>query len=146
MSLVVQQGLTAGGGFTAATQAEQEAGTDVTVGVTPGRQQYHPSAAKFWAIVTNTGATLSASYNVTSRTDTGTGNLLITIATDFSSTSWVHAMGVNGTSDQAVELTNSRFVSTGTKAAGTIQLLCGDGDGTEKDPDTSWNVVGFGDQ
>lgn len=134
------------GGATAATQAEQETGSSTIVFVTPGRQQYHASAAKFWAIVTTTGATLSASYNVTSRTDTGLGDLLITIATDFSSTNWVHAMAANGIIVTSASGANSKHVCTGTKAAGTIQLLCFDGGSGAKDPDTSWCVVGFGDQ
>lgn len=147
MSVIVQQGFNASS-VSAAVQADQETATSTTTYVSPGTQQYHPSAAKFWAIVTANGTTLSASYNLTSRTDTGTGDLLLTIATDFSSANWVHAMGMNGTSNEGnpVELTGSRFVGTGTKAAGTIQLTCGDGDGTAKDPTSSWSCVGFGDQ
>lgn len=75
----------AGGGFTAATQAEQETATSTTVGVTPGRQQYHPSAAKCWVTFNGTG-TISEyrSYNVTSLVDNATGDYTVNIATDMS--------------------------------------------------------------
>lgn len=63
-------------GVSFATQAEQETGTSTTTAVSPGRQQYHPSAAKAWANVSYSGGTPSASgsYNISSLTDTGTGN------------------------------------------------------------------------
>lgn len=71
---------------TAATQAQQEAASSTTVFVTPGRQQFHPSAAKAWACWNGTG-TLSvlASYNVTSVTDGGTGLYTPNVTTAFSS-------------------------------------------------------------
>ena len=43
----------------AATQAQQEAGTALTAPVTPGRQQYHPSAAKAWIQCNFNGDTVS---------------------------------------------------------------------------------------
>lgn len=145
MSVIVQQGFNASS-VSAAVQADQETATSTTTYVSPGTQQYHPSAAKFWAIVTANGTTLSASYNLTSRTDTGTGNLLLTIATDFSSANWVHAMGMNGIIVTAAGNSNSLFPYTGTKAAGTIQLLCLSGTAGSSDPNSSWSCVGFGDQ
>ena len=72
-----------------ATQAQQETGTSVATMVSPGRQQFHPSAAKWWIRFDGTSATaVNASYNNTSLTDNGTGDYTITIATDFSSTAW----------------------------------------------------------
>src|SRR3990167_6051231 len=47
---------------TAATQANQEAGSSLVTIVTPGRQQFHPSAAKAWVQYDSTG-TLTSSYN-----------------------------------------------------------------------------------
>ena len=35
-----------------ATQANQETATSTTTIVTPGRQQFHPSAAKAWVMLT----------------------------------------------------------------------------------------------
>lgn len=71
-----------------ATQAQQEAGTSLVVNVTPGTQQFHPSAAKCWLRANMTG-NIGASYNITSITDTGTGVLTVTIATDFSSSDYI---------------------------------------------------------
>lgn len=71
---------------TAATQADQETATSTTAYVSPGRQQYHPSAAKAWAkINTITTTSILASYNVTSVTDNGTGDTTVTFTTAFSS-------------------------------------------------------------
>jgi hypothetical protein len=132
----------------AATQTDQETSTSTTTFVSPGTQQFHPSAAKFWAIVSATGVTLAASYNLTSRTDSGTGDLLLTIGTDFSSVNWVHAMGANGIVGGGNSASNAaaRHVYTGTKAAGTIQLQSSDGTGAAADPNSSWVCVGYGDQ
>jgi hypothetical protein len=71
---------------TAATQAEQETGSSTTVSVTPGRQQYHPSAAKAWVKFDGTGTpAISASYNVTSLTDNGTGDYTVNLTNAMSS-------------------------------------------------------------
>jgi len=75
---------------TAASQAEQETGSDTTVYASPGRQQYHLSAAKSWCrwyIVAGT-PTLNESYNVASLTDTAPGNVQINYTTAFSSTGY----------------------------------------------------------
>jgi hypothetical protein len=80
----------------AATQAQQETGTAVTAPVTPGRQQYHPSAAKCWVNISDAAATIAASYNITSATDTGAGVVTITINVDFSSANYVVLGSGNG--------------------------------------------------
>jgi hypothetical protein len=80
-------------GLDAATQAEMETGTSTTVAVTPGRQQYHPSAAKAfvrWTSVTTT--TITSSYNVSSLTDNGTGDTTINLTTAFSSADSITAV------------------------------------------------------
>lgn len=98
------------GGAAAATQAEQEAGSSTTVYTSPGRQQYHPSAAKVWIRFNGTGTiAIDASYNVTSITDNGTGDYTVTIATDFSSANYGIALTSADdvgayTSDAAVNL------------------------------------------
>ena len=71
-----------------ATQAEMETGTALTSFVTPGRTQYHPGVAKFWALVDQTDQSITASYNVASIADGGVGNTDFTIGTDFSSANW----------------------------------------------------------
>ena len=81
-----QLGNAPSGSLTAATQAEQETGTSTSVYVSPGRQQYHVSASKAWIYLTYSGGTPTAtvSYNVTSLTDTGTGNAAVNLTTAFS--------------------------------------------------------------
>jgi hypothetical protein len=73
-----------------APQSVMEAATSQLQYVVPGFQHNHPGHPKFWAYVTVSGGTptLATSYNVTSITDTGLGQLTVTIATDFSSASW----------------------------------------------------------
>lgn len=131
-----------------ATQAEMEAGTSTTVMVTPGRQQFHPSAAKFW-VSTAPGAVNNASYNVTSVLDTAAGITVITIATDFSSAEWCLQATIESTSD-TMTVTNLKFVRAGLsdQAAGTCNIECHDGTATTavlEDP-TNWFVCGYGDQ
>ena len=73
-------------GAAVATQANQETATSTTTAVSPGRQQFHPSAAKAWVrYQTVTTTTNIASYNVASLTDNGTGDTTITYTTNFSS-------------------------------------------------------------
>lgn len=71
----------------AASQAEQETGSSLTVFVSPGRQQYHPSAAKAWVQAGTTGNAVT-SYNVSSVTDTGVGDATINLTTQFSSANY----------------------------------------------------------
>lgn len=70
-------------GTTAATQADQETGTSLVTVVTPGRQQFHKSAAKAWGLWTIAGA-LTQTYNISSVTDTGVGNHTVNFTTAFS--------------------------------------------------------------
>ncbi len=123
-----------------ATQANQETGTSLAAFVTPGRQQFHPSAAKCWALVTYSGGTptLAVSYNITSITDSGTGDLLITIATDFSSASWSY--------DVSNEIAGAVVVSqSAARAAGTLRIITNTTASSSSDP-ASIGFTGFGDQ
>ena len=123
-----------------ATQADQETATSTTAPVTPGRQQFHPGHPKCWAWVTQSGGTpsLSTSYNITSITDTGSGRLTITIATDFSSANWLAL--------PMVADSNSRMPVIGNIAAGSVRIdLYTDG-GSLTDPGIGWGLAGFGDQ
>ena len=78
-----------------ATQANQETATSTTTIVTPARQQFHPSAAKAWHFTTYSAGTptLRASYNVTSLTDSGVGNLTVTLTIPFSTTYYAVTAG-----------------------------------------------------
>lgn len=76
-----------------ATQANQETGTDNTVFVSPGRQQYHPSAAKAWVNFNGTGTlAVRDSYNVSSVTDNGTGDYTVNFSTAFSGATYSAAI------------------------------------------------------
>ena len=89
-----------------ATQAQQETATSTTTYVSPGRQQYHPSAAKAWVNFNGTGTiAIRGSYNVSSITDNGTGDYTVVFTTAMSdanfasvittgekTVSWAHVM------------------------------------------------------
>lgn len=109
---------TAAGDIEVADQTEMEAASATNRAVTPGRQHFHPSAAKCWCISANS-TTILASYNMTSITDTGVGDLTFTIATDFSSANWVPVC----TQRQPVPSTTVGTITmTCAKAAGTVDL------------------------
>ena len=104
----------------AATQAQQETGTAVTAPVTPGRQQFHPSAAKGWVTFNGTGTVaIGASYNVSSITDNGTGDYTVNFTTVFSSANYAYALtggdqnvtlGIISVSDTAPTASAFRFL------------------------------------
>lgn len=79
-----------------ATQAEIETGTDVGRAVSPGRQQFHPSAAKGWCAMNGQGTVaIRVSYNVSGIVDNGTGDYTITWDTDFSSANYAPAIAAS---------------------------------------------------
>jgi hypothetical protein len=65
----------------------------VTQVVTPGRQHYHPSAAKAWLQFAVSGGTptINTSCNVASLTDHGTGDFTVNFTTAFSSVNYAAA-------------------------------------------------------
>lgn len=79
----------AAGSLEIAIQSEMEAASSNTLAVTPGRQQYHPSACKGWLNANGSTAAINASYNVSGTTDTSTGIIWVSWATDFSSANHV---------------------------------------------------------
>ena len=120
-----------------ASQADQETATSILAPVTPGRQQFHPSAAKFWAIVAADGI-IGTSYNLTSVTDGGTGQMTFTIATDFTNVNWI-PFGLPEADADIVFRVQHTSVS-----AGAAQLQVKDFAGTFTDP-TRFVLGGFGD-
>lgn len=131
---------TAASGLSAATQAEMETASSTSVATTPGRQQYHPSAAKFWVHYTGTGTpTIQASYNVSSITDEGTGVYTINLTTAFSSANYARVGGAEKLSGAS-----SATTLTGTTFSGTYQLVY-TLDGTLVDSSKVF-CVGYGDQ
>ena len=137
-------------GLTSASQAEQEAGSVTTAYTTPGRQQYHPSAAKAWGRVALSGGvpTLSDSYNVTSVTDNGVGLLQVVIATDFSSANYTVVLGLEYT--RGVDDLGIVEVNNGTggaaKAVGTFDVVVTNLAGNLHDSYDSFFFACFGDQ
>lgn len=128
-----------------ATQAQQETGTHLGVMVSPGRQQFHPSAAKGWCQASTAG-TAASSYNVTSVTDTGVGDALITWNIDFSTGSYCSVgsaiidFGGTAATTYAVTVKNTSF------AAGTTAInIARVSDGALTDPNY-FMVVTYGDQ
>jgi hypothetical protein len=123
---------TVAGKIEIATQAEQETGTDTTRAVAPGRQHFHASAAKCWGKADAAGA-IAASHNTTSVTDTGTGIITITIATDFSGADYGLVVGVS----QGTVGTSYVYKTSG-EAAGSFVIRCyanADPADTAADPD-----------
>jgi len=123
-----------------ATQSEQETATTTTKMVTPGRQQYHPSAAKAWCkfdgTLTGTNSP-SAGYNVTSVTRDSTGNYTINLTTAFSGTNYV----VIGTAKDSPYAVAWRSSATSSFTVGVFQT----GTGAYTDVSSVF-VMAFGDQ
>jgi len=130
-----------------ATQAVQETSTATDTAVTPATQQFHPSAAKCWlksTVSTGTPA-VSASYNITSITDTGQGDLTVTIATDFSGSHWSCEMSCQGPVNSQGRAV---WIPDFGQAGGTVEIICytlGSSSPVASDP-TCWYFAGFGDQ
>lgn len=126
----------------AASQAQQEAATSVVDFVTPGRQHFHPSAAKAWCAFDVSGG-LGQSYNIASITDNGTGNWTVNIATDFSATNYAGVCSGGTAAGVAFVIFNVASL-----AAGTFQIFGGDGALNFRDPNAANYIsfVAFGDQ
>lgn len=130
-----------------ASQSVQETATATDTAVTPATQQYHPSAAKWWlkASVSAGTPSISSSYNNTSITDNGDGNLTATIATDFSSANWCClALCMGPVTAQG----RVPWVVDSGQNAGTVNLTCvtvGSSSPAQTDP-SAWYFAGFGDQ
>ena len=126
---------------TAAAQSDQETGTSTTTYVSPGRQQYHPSAAKCWGKFTANSTTIEASYNITSVADTGTGVMTVTIATDFSGIDWAAGLTVelSGTDGQCAQIDTAP--AAGTVVLGLVEPVLDN----RVDP-VAWHFAAYGDQ
>lgn len=121
-----------------AVQSEMETGSSTTLAVTPGRQQYHPSACKGWAKANLSGGA-EASYNVSSISDSGVGNPTCNWATDFSSDHYApHVQGWSDTTGYSV------LLNSGT-GAGAVNAVFRNTGGTDTDPNYMI-FTAFGDQ
>lgn len=129
----------------AATQAQQEAASSTTVYVSPGRQQYHPSAAKAWGQITISAgaATAVSSYNVSSVSNNATGNYSPVYAVNFSSGNYCVTATVNTGNTTAYYF----WIIKTAGAANSCQFLSATGTSAipvQADLDFSFNA--FGDQ
>ena len=125
-------------GAVVATQANQETATSTTTVVSPGRQQYHPSAAKAWLSCHYAAGvpTIDASYNVTSLTDTGTGTITINLTTAFSS----------GNFASTATQSNEGAPLCGPASASTISLVTRSTAFATVDATGQFSVSAYGDQ
>lgn len=100
-----------------AVQSEMEAGTDTGRVVVPGRQHYHPSAAKAWVNFNGSGViAIGQSYNVTSLTDNGTGDWTVTYTNAFTNSNNCVVLGSN----MASGLVGVTIISTNSTTAHRI--------------------------
>lgn len=126
-----------GGIVTSAGQSQQESANSAIMPVTPSVQQYHPSAAKAWARVTESGGSyaLAAGYNIASVSKNATGNVTVNFATDFSSANYACVVTPEDSGASA---------SANTPAAGSIVVRIFDATPTAYDD--GFYLVAFGDQ
>jgi hypothetical protein len=111
-----------------ASQAEQEAGTVTSTYTSPGRQQYHPSAAKAWAHYDSTTATptLNASYNVSSLTDNSVGQITVNFSVAMSSANYC-AIASGGTNSADTAAAFAVCYPSSRKTTGGIGVSTYDG-------------------
>lgn len=135
-----------------ATQSDQETASSTTAMVTPGRQQYHPSAAKAWFKSTGTTSqTLQANYNITSLSDDGVGLVGVTIATDFSGAQYAIVAALQIRASNAPAVASVTGATSDIPTAGAFQLTLNNGSGTASDLSSTGTTAGvhcvaFGDQ
>ena len=130
-------------GAVVATQANQETATSTTTLVTPGRQQYHPSAVKAWVQfkwVSGT-PTIGGSYNVTSLSDTAVGQTLVTLTTPFSASG---TYGVALGYQTAAQASQQQF-DTYSLLTGSFSLRYAS-NGTDFDSTNPMTAIAVGDQ
>lgn len=133
-----------------AAASDMETPSSATLAVPPSLLDRHPGVPKFWVKAGTSGNALN-SRNLTGLTDTGTGQLTVTIATDFSSADWCCKSDCEQTSTTLTAAGGNverSFVRFGGQAAGTVEIDASDFTATThvlRDP-TAWHVSGLGDQ
>lgn len=127
-------------GTAVATQANQEAASSTSTIVTPGRQQYHPSAAKAWVRGNMSGGT-GTSYNVSSLTDPGVGKVIVNFTTAFSDVTYA----LSATASSNTDIWGQQYPTAGAAAVGSCGLGFVAGNRSLTDPDIFYAIF-FGDQ
>jgi hypothetical protein len=72
-----------------ATSSDQQTSTGTDNAVTPSTQQQHRSAIKAWAKFVGSNGTITAGYNVSSVTRTGTGAYTVNFASNMNDTNYI---------------------------------------------------------
>jgi hypothetical protein len=123
-----------------ATQAQQETGTDVLVAVTPGRQQFHPSAAKAW-VYADAAGNATVSYNTSSVTDIGAGQIGHNYTTAFSTANKCVGCTISASVTDRFVLQNN----AGTFSTSRTDFIVYNAASVASDPN-NWFLTAFGDQ
>jgi len=125
-----------------ADQAALEAETDEDTYAPPDLLQHSPGVAKVWADFTIAGS-VNASKNVSSVTDTGTGDWKVNLTTAFSGTNYaiiaLPDADPNGGTDGLAGMIDGQ-------AAGTYDVRCANKAADATDPNRGMYTVAFGDQ
>lgn len=125
-----------------AAQSDQETATSTTTYVSPGRQHFHPSAAKAWVKFTSiTTTSILVSYNVTSLTDNGVGDTTINFTTAFST---AHYAGAGMTFEAAASVNAGFAIKNGTTPTALAINVVTQSGGTRTDV-AHQSAVFFGD-
>ena len=120
------------GDQSSASQAEMETAASTTVYSSPGVQQFHPSAIKA-AVRFNAAGTIAYNYNITSITDTGSGDWTVVIATNFSGDANYAGVAIVGRDVTPTPL----YTCIGeASTAGTFRITSSNTAGTLTDPVT----------
>lgn len=131
-----------------AVETDQEAAASVVLTVTPGRQQFHPSASKAWVKFTGSGTngaqTITASYNVSGVSRTGAGSYTVTFSVPFSSANYAVSaiQNANAAVNGFVQLTSTATILAGS-CAFTFVNISGP---SVFDPASGAMAMFFGDQ
>jgi phosphotransferase system IIB component len=125
-------------GTAIADQTAMEAASSTSLVVTPGRQHFHPSAAKAWGMVTP-NTTVNASYPAAgvSVVKNGTGDFTVTFGVTFSAATYSSIVTLDAGSSRM-------FLHNVTKTTTTLRVVFTDESGVAKDPAT-FDYAIFGD-
>lgn len=133
-------------GGVAANQTQMEAASSTAVYSAPGNQQWHPGHPKGWVEYNQVSNTVLASYNVTSVTDTSTGDFTVNWDVDFSSANYTASMSTIATGGGINPIHIGVFTTGGAAsiASGSIRCVV-KSDVTPVDVEFN-SVVAYGDQ
>lgn len=136
-SRVVSYMKASGGPMVAATQAQQFAGTSNIVTVTPLVQRYHQSALKVVGVCGVAGDLQAGSFNVSSITDTGTGQATVNYTLNFLNNNYTALVNAQN----AVSKNFFTYISN-SPGAGSCLLNCTNGASAAlTDPDTGYHFM-----